>query len=53
MPTDEYSKYQSISRPARIARQTRGLRHALAGACLVIVLQWAIIAWLVWFRRPC
>jgi hypothetical protein len=33
-------------------RQARGLRRALSGAAIVIVLQWAIIIWLIWFRRP-
>jgi len=33
-------------------RQARGLRRALTGAAVLIVLQWAIIIWLTWFRRP-
>ena len=32
-------------------KEARLLKDALAGAALVIALQWAWIAWLLWFRK--
>jgi CHASE3 domain sensor protein len=45
--------YQELLTSEQSARhEARLARRALAGACLVIVLLWAIIIWLAWFRRP-
>jgi len=46
--------YQKLLRSEQRARHEAWLtRTALAGAAVVIVLQWAIMFWTIWFRRPC
>ena len=43
--------YQKLLRSEQRARHEAWLtRTALAGAAVVIVLQWAIIVWIAWFR---
>jgi ferric-dicitrate binding protein FerR (iron transport regulator) len=44
---------QDVLRAQRAQREARLARRVLAGACLVIALQWATIVWLIWFRRGC
>ena len=53
MRTSDDILVESAWRLNQSHREAKAARRALAGACLVIILQWALIVWLTWFRRGC
>lgn len=53
MRTSDDILIESAWRLSQISRQAKGSRRALSGACVVIILQWALIIWLTWFRKAC
>lgn len=51
MRTSDDVQAESTWRISGARKEARLLKDALAGAALVISLQWAWIAWLLWFRK--
>ena len=51
MRTSDDVQAESSWRISRARKEARRLRDALAGAALVIALQWAWIGRLLWFRK--
>jgi hypothetical protein len=53
MRTSDDVQTESTWRNSTARREAELLKDALAGAALVIALQWGWIAWLIWFRKGC
>ena len=51
MRTSDDVQTESTWRISTARKEARLLKDALAGAALVIALQWAWIGWLLWFRK--
>jgi hypothetical protein len=49
--TSDDVQAESTWRISTARKEARLLKDALAGAALVIALQWLWIAWLLWFRK--
>jgi hypothetical protein len=53
MRTSDDVLAESAWRVSQGHREAKAARRALARASIVIALQWAIIVWLIWFRKGC
>ena len=51
MRTSDDVQAESTWRISGARKEAKLLKDALAGAALVIALQWLWIAWLLWFRK--
>jgi hypothetical protein len=51
MRTSDDVQAESTWRISGARKEAKLLKDALAGAALVIALQWGWIAWLLWFRK--
>jgi len=51
MRTSDDVQAESTWRISGARKEARLLKHALAGAALVIAYQWLWIGWLLWFRK--